>query len=254
MHYLRGFRQRIYSLQEGPVGFKSRFLSPSPTTAIALHPLLRDRSTSKDILKAVAAEGVINPLQFPLFPCLPRELRDEIWRNALPQRLEPGLYFYKPRCWCSQRLTPLGENCDCTRHESPSNLKYCHDLLDNHEFEIALYFVNHEARAVTLAWARKLKMQVRSNSQPATFVWPFTPNRDVMYCPTATHLDWQYLIGRLDMIHWEPGLFGEPTDVKLADVTSIAVPKVLIEDFRSASFIAARLVSTILFFMSLLED
>lgn len=92
---------------------------------------------------------------FPGFPDLPPELRNKIWRAALPADIGRPLYFYRTRpYWCPRRL----------EESDPAFLKdvgemamdFRTDLLGNdEELDVRLVFVNREARAIALFWLEK---------------------------------------------------------------------------------------------------
>jgi len=92
---------------------------------------------------------------FPLFSVLPFEMRDQIWRDALPKPAGPALYFYRGRgCWAAQKLTEsdpgyMAGN-DGMRFEFGTDR-----LNDGCQFDLPLVSVNREARRVALAWLRE---------------------------------------------------------------------------------------------------
>lgn len=89
---------------------------------------------------------------FPLFSALPFELRDRIWREALPHPAGPALYFYPGRgCWVSRPLTESDPG--FMAGNDGLAFEFRTDRLDHdNQFDLPLVFVNHEARAVALAW------------------------------------------------------------------------------------------------------
>lgn len=89
---------------------------------------------------------------FPLFPALPFELRDRIWRNALPEPAGPALYLYRGKgCWVARRLTESDPGYIAGSDELGFDFRTDQLVYDN-QFDVPLCFVNHEARRIALAW------------------------------------------------------------------------------------------------------
>ncbi|KAF7589267.1 hypothetical protein BBP40_004525 [Aspergillus hancockii] len=65
------------------------------------------------------------------------------------------------------------------------NFEFFHDLLDDVQIEIPLFFVNREARGIALPWNHKqgLKVQFHKDKQSLIFVRPFEPSHDTLYVP-----------------------------------------------------------------------
>jgi hypothetical protein len=116
-------------------------------------------------MAAVATSSLI----FTLFSTLPAELRNAIWRAALPDAMEPALVSFRPGCW--RKAGP----------EDHPDLMFRHDLLNVH-IAMPLAFVNREARSIALVWARKhgLTAQTRKDQYP-TFVRRFEPTVDALH-------------------------------------------------------------------------
>ena len=126
---------------------------------------------------------------FHLFTSLSAELRDEIWRYALPEKDEPALYFYKKGGWRPERPLPSDIRCGSEDDEATVHVFYRHDMLDAVQVKIPLLFVNHEAHHMVLAWAHKQNTQLRiytyeqGGSRIPTLVRPFDAFQDVLYIP-----------------------------------------------------------------------
>lgn len=164
---------------------------------------------------------------FPLFSSLPRELRDQIWRDALPDKVGPALYFYRKGCWCPRRLsTSDEEGFDHENDENNLNFEFRHDLLDDIQFEIPLVFVNREARGNALAWVREqgIEIRPREDRQYPVFVRPFDPMRDALYIALDK---WDDFLCEPDDRQSQPDLFERLVDIK-SDLTCIAVPDALL--------------------------
>lgn len=191
------------------------------------------------------AAAATNSSTFPLFSSLALELRNQIWRDALPNKVGPALYFYRKGCWCPRHLLQSDEEYDPKNHELNLNFEFRHDLLDVVQFKVPLFFVNREARNIALAWVREhgIEIRARENRQSPVFVCPFNPIRDVLYIALDK---WDEFLREPDDRCFQPDLLEQFINVKPADVTRIAVPEAL---FRSevAAALAEILVITILF-------
>ena len=134
----------------------------------------------------MVATAIDSAVSFPLFSCLPLELRLQIWRDALPHIIRPAIHFFQKGCWDRQLSPPNNE------------FKYGLGLLDIFQFEMPVFFVNREARDVVWAWIRKHGIKTRAHEDrrsilvcppspifvyppPPIFVCPFDPIRDVLY-------------------------------------------------------------------------
>ena len=122
---------------------------------------------------------------FSLFSILPAELRNQIWQDALPDKVGQALYFYRKGCWCPRRLTEADEDYDPENDELNLNIEFFHDLLDYVQFEVPLFFVNHEARGITLSWIHEqgLKIHFREDRCSLIFERLFDPIHDTLYVP-----------------------------------------------------------------------
>jgi 2EXR family len=85
---------------------------------------------------------------FPLFSSLPRELRDQIWRNAMPSELRPALYLYRKGCWRPRRLLQHEEGYDPENDEYSLSFEFRYDLLDDTQLQVLLAFVQFEVPLV----------------------------------------------------------------------------------------------------------
>lgn len=152
---------------------------------------------------------------FPYFPKLPAELRDIIWREALPDEPAPALFFFKTGCWL-----PRGTA------EPDLTLEFQHDRLDPVEFEVALAFVNHEARGIAIAWIRErgFAMQLREDRDPVG-VRRFDPTIDALYVGINQWDDFhQDAYNRMA----EPDLLDRAMDI-VSSVRRIAMPEALVK-------------------------
>lgn len=183
------------------------------------------------------AVTAVYPSTFTLFSGLPQELRDQIWRDALPDNVGPALFFYKKGCWCPGQLSESDKFYDPENEEQMLNFEFRHDLLDDAQFEIPLVFVNRESRAIALAWIREQGIEVRSgkNGQnPAFFVRAYDPTQDALYVSPDK---WSNFLWEADDRRSEPDLCER--DVNIApDLARIAVPEALFQDALSQTDVA----------------
>ncbi|GMF75133.1 unnamed protein product [Aspergillus oryzae] len=125
---------------------------------------------------------------FTLFPNLPPELRNQIWRDTLPDKVRQALYFYKRGCWRTRRLTEDDE--DYSHDNDQHNIchEFRHDLLDPMKFEVPLLFVNSEARGVALTWmqGQGLKIRFCEDRQNPIVIRSFDPDHDTLYISLKT--------------------------------------------------------------------
>lgn len=119
-------------------------------------------------------------MAFSLFSSLPSELRIQIWHYALtlPEKRQ-SLVPYRKGCW---KVPPSPSN---ERDPDEIPLVFYHNLLDNIQVEIPLFFVSHEARDVALSWIRKhnIRMCFSDDKQSFIFTRQFDPRCDVLYVP-----------------------------------------------------------------------
>lgn len=176
--------------------------------------------------KAMAAATTTSSM-FSLFSDLPPELRDQIWRDALPEKLGPGLYFYKKGCWRPRRLTASDVGYDPVRDDLNLVFEFRHDLLDATQFEMPLAYVNREARGIALAWIREQDMAIRPrDDKPLYPIYrrSFDPMRDALYIPLE---EWENCLAEPYDRMFEPDLINRNVDF-IPDVKRIAVSEALL--------------------------
>lgn len=132
-----------------------------------------------------AAAAATTTATFPKFQTLPRELRDKIWQDSLPEKDSPALYPWKRGCWYPRRLQETDPGWDPNRGVD-WELEMCHGLLDHVQVEVPLFYVNREARGFALAWMRKqnITLRFRKDKQHWVFTRPFDPMIDTVYIAT----------------------------------------------------------------------
>lgn len=97
---------------------------------------------------------------FPKFQKLPRELRDQIWQDSLPEKDKPALFSWKKGCWCPRRLQKYEPQWE-PNEDLNLIFETCYGLLDHVQVEVPLFFVSWEARGIALAWMRKQNIALR---------------------------------------------------------------------------------------------
>lgn len=165
---------------------------------------------------------------FSLFPSLPAELRIQIWRDALPDKVEPALFFYKKGCWHPRYLTEA--DASYHPHDDELNLvfEFHHELLDDIQLVLPSFFVNREARGITLAWIRSQGIKIRfyKKRQCLAFTRSFNPEYDTLYVPLEK---WdEFFIEPFDRLE-EPDLFDRTVDCPGPQITRIAVPQTVLQ-------------------------
>jgi hypothetical protein len=167
------------------------------------------------------------PSTFLLFSTLPRELRDQIWRYALPNDIGPALFFFKKGCWCPRRRTAAEYRYDAENDENNLVFEWRADLLDDIEFEIPMVFVNREARGIVLDWIREqgFKTLPSEKAQQPFFLRSFDQTRDALYVGREKWID--FLCDPSDTL-FQPELLNQHADVD-SDLTRLALPEGLLQ-------------------------
>ncbi|KAF5020734.1 hypothetical protein F66182_7236 [Fusarium sp. NRRL 66182] len=124
---------------------------------------------------------------FARFSELPPELRNQIWRQALPDLTEPGLCLYKKGCWQPRYLIPsdpdyLEGDLDNIRYE------FRHDMLTM-PVELPQFFANREARSIILDWIRNNDVEIRYSEDRIHFVRRLNSKVDALYVPMEKLLE-----------------------------------------------------------------
>lgn len=163
------------------------------------------------------------PSTFPFFSSLAPELRDQIWRCALPEEdVGPTLFLYKKGCWYPRGVPP-----DLV-------LEFRHDLLDPLGFDLPHVFVNHEARRIALAWIDKQRGRIvpqpKGDSQHPRFTRHFDPTQDILCITPSMWPD--FLLEAVDRIAL-PDLAEHAVRFE-SSITRVALPKaVILDDFAA---------------------
>ncbi|KAH8588769.1 hypothetical protein B0O99DRAFT_524379 [Bisporella sp. PMI_857] len=179
----------------------------------------------------------IKPSTFQFFSSLPRELRDQVWREALP-KIGPTLHFYQRGCWCPRQLSKSDEGFyhEDGHDDEELNLwfEFCTDLVEPVQFELPLVFVSHEAREIALAWVKEqgngnLVIKDGESSrygmrQDPAFVRCFDMIRDVLYIGVDK---WCDFVEEPSDRRSEPDLINRSVNVR-PNVTRIAVPEAML--------------------------
>ncbi|KAB8263496.1 hypothetical protein BDV32DRAFT_161711 [Aspergillus pseudonomiae] len=165
---------------------------------------------------------------FTLFPNLPPELRHQIWRYALPDKIRQALYVYQADCLKLKRLKEGSR--DYMNSDAGLDLLYewCPYLLDPNpiKVEVPLLFVSSEARGITLAWMRGQGLKIHSYKagQTPIAIRPFDPEHDTLYIP------YDYWGGFLDYTLHSLAQYDEIYNYDLLGLKRIAVSEGLILD------------------------
>ncbi|QSZ36279.1 hypothetical protein DSL72_007405 [Monilinia vaccinii-corymbosi] len=178
------------------------------------------------------------PSTFHLFSTLTPELRNRIWKEALPSAFRPSLYFYKKGCWqprTSTKSHPGPGYCDeasdvCSSTDPNRNFEFRHELLDDIRVDTPLLSVNHEARNTALAWARTHGLKIYGETASPFLARSFSPNLDVLYVP---HDRWNEFYNEPFDRFFEEDMLGQNHGT-WNEVTRVAVPEALFsEDINS---------------------
>jgi 2EXR family len=125
---------------------------------------------------------------FLLFARLPPELRNQIWHDALPAKVGPHLFLYKPGSWGPYQLNEADPEYSAENNELNWEFRWDYNLIQDTYFSVPLFFVNHEARSVALGWLYKHRIDTRTiigaeNSPRRVFLRGWNPVRDAIYVP-----------------------------------------------------------------------
>lgn len=163
---------------------------------------------------------------FPKFASLPPELRNQIWRDALPDKDRPAVYPYKRGCWIPRQLSKTEEGYDPVNTDCNTTLEFRHELLDYVQVKLPLALVNCEARAIALAWAREqgIEMRFLKDRQCHILARSFDPERDTLYVALDKIDDW---CSEPDDRMFEPDVLGKNYNWGLYP-TRIALPEALL--------------------------
>lgn len=152
---------------------------------------------------------------FTCFPDLAGELRNMIWREALPREPAPALVPFRPGCWA-----PEGDEPDLA-------LRFDHRKLEPIRFDLALLLVNREARNIALAWMSERGFDVPPReSGRSVCARPFDPASDALYIGPA-HWD-DFYREAIDR-SFEPDMLGRAYGTE-SDVRYIAMPESFVEE------------------------
>ncbi|PWY76042.1 hypothetical protein BO94DRAFT_549354 [Aspergillus sclerotioniger CBS 115572] len=156
---------------------------------------------------------------FPLFPCLPTELRLQIWEEALPKLRRP-LYMYRLGCWGRGSVS-----------ETHIHYEFKHRRLRDLVFSTSLFFVNCETRYVVLRWMRKHGIQMMYDPETSSFRFrrSFNPQSDIILIPAT---EWACFIVDPWMLVQAERLGPRAVTVGVPGYTHIAIPMEICESKR----------------------
>ncbi|KAF2148873.1 hypothetical protein K461DRAFT_271468 [Myriangium duriaei CBS 260.36] len=158
------------------------------------------------------SEMASSSTSFPLFSKLPSELRIQIWRESLPDPVGQCLFKYDAQdshmFW---KTRPISQELDGDLYGGHTAaavvLEFCHENLRKHEFELPTAYVNHEARAVTLNWARDHGLSIQPEEEKTVFdlktmdpyyIRSFDPESDILYIDCEDWGDFLYGLQEAD--------------------------------------------------------
>lgn len=170
---------------------------------------------------------------FPKFQKLPRELRDQIWHDSLPEKDKPALFPWKKGCWCPRRLQKYEPQWE-PNEDLNLIFETCYGLLDHVQVEVPLFFVSWEARGIALAWMRKqnIALRFRKDKQCWVFTRPFDPMMDTLYI--AEDQIYEFFVEPHDRM-FEPDLYDRTVSI-YPYLRRVAVPPDLFQDSVSEIF------------------
>lgn len=154
---------------------------------------------------------------------LPAELRNQIWRECLPEEPEPAFFLYKKGCWQPRYISESDEDYDAENFYG-IHMKYRHEFLDPVEVSLPLFFVNREARGVVHTWMnmQSIKIRFRQGSTQPIFVRHFVPSRDALYVPPERYDE--FCCEPLER-GFEPDLIGQTHSYGGREVPNLAIPE-----------------------------
>lgn len=79
------------------------------------------------------------------------ELREQIWRDALPDNPVSALYSYRKGYWRPGRCPTTNEEYNAVNDENDYFITFRHDLLEEIGFDVLMLVLNREARRIALA-------------------------------------------------------------------------------------------------------
>jgi hypothetical protein len=126
---------------------------------------------------------------FARFSDLPGELRNQIWRDALPSEIEPALFLYKLGLWGPFHF---GEGEAYHNYENDNMNWYFQwhsNLLDTPHVDIPLLSVNREARSFALESIRKssnrMGLHFKESGGRSYLTRPWSLYEDILYVPAG---------------------------------------------------------------------
>lgn len=167
--------------------------------------------------------------EFPLFSRLPAELRNQIWQDALPDKIGQLLYFYKKGCWCPRRVVEGEQGYDPDNDELNLAFEFRHELLDPVKIDVPGYFVSRESHSISSAWVRGQGLKLFSRKDELIFVRPFHPLLDTLYVPLEK---WNDFISEPYDRTFQPDLLYRALNCPGIYFTRIAIPRALLEKNR----------------------
>lgn len=162
---------------------------------------------------------------FPLFPTLPAELRLQVWRDALPDHIQPALFLWKCGCWAIGLLTEYEFEYEPDNDEVNLILEFRYNVLNPIRFDNPLLSTNNEARQITLIWAAKngFQLQQANNADYTIARRAFQPDNDTIFIPPYL---WQLFLYEAVYRAYEPDLIDRNYS-NCSEIYQLAIPGIL---------------------------
>ncbi|TEY60587.1 hypothetical protein BOTCAL_0180g00230 [Botryotinia calthae] len=132
--------------------------------------------------------SMITATTFPRFMSLAIELRSQIWRDALPDNIEPALYQFKRGCWHPVFLSESDYQYRSWDEVENLRLQFFEEMLGNVQIKTPLVSVNYEAREIAVNWAHEMGFFVQEIGGYPIFSCPFDPEHDMLYIPPGQEI------------------------------------------------------------------
>jgi hypothetical protein len=159
--------------------------------------------------------------KFGPFSRLPAELREMIWRHALPVVDPPALTPYRAGCWC-----PIPPDNEDANNQAPVTMVFHHELLDRIRVRTPFASVSSEARKIGFQWAQDQGFEIHydANNDPIC-LRPFDPTRDTIWIG----------LNEVDIFNaetWSATDTNHPSEnlVVPTDITRFAIPELMLDE------------------------
>ncbi|OAA60195.1 hypothetical protein LEL_10818 [Akanthomyces lecanii RCEF 1005] len=160
---------------------------------------------------------------FPGFPHLPPELRNKVWRAALPTNVGRPLYTYRGRgCWRARRLDESDPH--FLKDDGEMAMDFRTDLLGGDPtFHVPLVCVNREARGIALSWLDEQSIKPEQ-THPGSCIFRrlFDRTQDTLYIPDDKWDDFNLephdRLGEPDLVNQNVNVNGEVDRIAISSM------------------------------------